>query len=99
MGTERRGRGMYLQNAANGHPGLPACGRGSSSPTTSAHRGRARLPGSRDMLPLVLLFGLCLTTTAPRHHLPRVSLLPARLFRRRLPRVALPLTACRAVVV
>jgi len=27
---------MYVQNAANGHPGLPACGRGASSPTTSA---------------------------------------------------------------
>ena len=26
MGTERRGRGMDVQNAANGHPGLPACG-------------------------------------------------------------------------
>jgi len=36
---------MDVQNAANGHPGLPACGRGASSPTTSARRHRPRLPG------------------------------------------------------
>src|SRR5579859_936032 len=72
MGTERRGRGMYVQNAANGHPGLPACGRGASSPTTSAPPQRPGLR-SRDMLPLALLFGFCLTSTARRQPLARVA--------------------------
>ena len=36
------------------------------------------MPGSRDMLPLALLFGLCLTTTVRRYHLPRVDAMAGR---------------------
>jgi len=64
---------MDVQNAANGHPGLPACGRGASSPTTSAPPPSAPDARARDRLPLALLFGLCLTSTAWRHLLPRVA--------------------------
>jgi len=64
---------MDVQNAANGHPGLPACGRGASSPTTSAPPLSALDARARDTLPLALLFGLCLTSTAWRYLLPRVA--------------------------
>src|SRR5690349_12149518 len=40
-------------------------------------RRPAQMPGSRDMLPLALLFGLCITTGARRYHLPRVAPLRA----------------------
>jgi len=43
---------MDVQNAANGHPGLPACGRGASSPTTSAPPPLAPDARARDRLPL-----------------------------------------------
>jgi len=70
---------MYVQNAANGHPGLPACGWGASSPTTSAPPPAGSRCPARDMLPLALLFGLCLTTGALRYPLPRVVPFIARL--------------------